>query len=58
MRVVINKLGSDAVARFSSFLRPEVMDKVPLSEAKKYSNLVVIDQERRIVIFDLANSEI
>lgn len=58
MRVIINKLGSDAVARFSNFYTHGTLDRVPLIEALKYSNIIVLDREKRTVIFDLANAEI
>jgi GTP-binding protein EngB required for normal cell division len=58
MRVIINKLGSDAVARFSNFFKSGELDRIPLSEARKLCNVVVFDQDEKRVIFDLAKAEL
>jgi predicted GTPase len=54
MKVIINKLGLDAVERFSNFYSSGTMNQLPLAEAKKYRNFVVFDQVNRRLIFDLA----
>lgn len=54
MKVIINKLGLDAIERFSNFNSSGTMNHLPLAEAKKYRNIVVFDQAKRQLMFDLA----
>lgn len=58
MRVIINKLGSDAVARFSHFYRDVSLDRLPFAKAKTLRNFIIFDQDQKRVIFDLADIEV
>lgn len=54
MNVIINKLGTDAIERFSNFNSSGMMNHLPLAKAKNYRNFVVFDQVKRQLMFDLA----
>ena len=54
MNVIINKLGIDAIERFSDFNSSGTMNHLPLAKAKNYRNFVVFDQVKRKLLFDLA----
>jgi uncharacterized protein len=54
MNVIINKLGIDAIERFSDFNSSGTMNQLPLAKAKNYRNFVVFDQVKRKLMFDLA----
>lgn len=58
MRVIINKLGSDAASRFSNFYTNTTLEKLPLAEAKVLRNLIVFDHDQKRILFDLAEMEI
>ncbi|KYC35395.1 hypothetical protein WA1_06100 [Scytonema hofmannii PCC 7110] len=58
MLVIVNKLGVNAIKRFKNFFDSKQMNKVLLSEAKKYSNIMVFDANRNKVIFDLSREKI
>lgn len=54
LKVMINKLGVEAVERFSNFTSSGTMNQLPLAVAKKYRNIIVFDQVRKQLFFDLA----
>lgn len=54
LKVLINKLGVEAVERFSNFTSSGTMNQLPLAVAKKYRNIIVFDQVRKQLFFDLA----
>ena len=54
MNVIINKLGVDAIERFSNFNSSGTMNRLPLAKAKNYRNFVVYDQVKQQLMFDLA----
>jgi GTP-binding protein EngB required for normal cell division len=56
MRVIIDKLGADAVARFKNFYNSDRIYTMQYEQAKKYCNLIVFDEARGKVIFDLAKA--
>ena len=58
IRLIINKLGTDAIARFGNFYTEKAMYIVPLKEAREYSNIVVVDRDEKKVIFDLASTDL
>lgn len=58
MRVIINKLGSDAASRFSNFYTSATLEKMPLAEAFGLRNLIVFDHDQQRILFDLAKMEI
>ncbi len=58
MLVIVNKLGLTAIKRFKNLFEAKEMNRVSLLEARKYSNIVVFDSNRKKVIFDLANVKI
>ncbi len=55
LSVVVNKIGEDAVSRFDKFTNNESLNKVPISEAVNYCNLIVYDRDKDKVVFDLAD---
>lgn len=55
LSVVVNKIGEDAVRRFDKFTNNESLNKVPISEAINYCNLIVYDRDKDKVVFDLAD---
>lgn len=57
MLVIVNKLGREAIARFNNFIDENVLDRVPLSKAKEYCNLVVFDPKRNKKLFDLTETK-
>ena len=57
MLVIINKLGKDAIARFSEFVKRGSLNRMPFNQAKKYYNIVITDQIGR-KIFDLADQRL
>jgi len=58
MLVIINKLGKNAINRFTNFIDSQNMGRVPLSEAKKMSNIVIFDSRKKQIVFDLTDIEI
>lgn len=58
MRVIINKLGSDAASRFSNFYKSTTLERMPLTRAKELRDLIVFDHDQQRILFDLANMEI
>lgn len=54
MLVIINKLGRDAIARFSDFVRQGSLNRMPFEQARQYYNFIVVDQQGR-KLFDLQN---
>ncbi len=57
MLVIINKLGKEAIARFSEFVKGGTLNRMPFSQAKKYYNIVITDQMGR-KIFDFAGQRL
>ena len=57
-RLIITKLGTGAIARFSNLYTDKNLYTIPLSEAKNLSNIVVVDRSEKKVVFDLASTEI
>ncbi|MBI4851747.1 MAG: 50S ribosome-binding GTPase [Acidobacteria bacterium] len=51
--VIINRLGQNAISRFSSFVSDELANRVLMSEAKKYCNIVVFDTVQQKLLFDM-----
>ncbi|MDB9314170.1 50S ribosome-binding GTPase [Spirulina sp. CS-785/01] len=60
MRVIVDKLGSQAIGRFSNFVNDEKMNNVSLEEAKKCCNIVIMEEnkEENKLIFDLTEQDI
>ena len=58
MRVVVSKIGLEAIARFSSLYTERKRYILPYSEAKRYSNIVVVNEATGKVIFDLVDADI
>jgi GTP-binding protein EngB required for normal cell division len=54
MRVVIDKLGTSAIGRFSRFINPQEMSQVPIAQAKTFGNIVAADTEGN-TLYDLDN---
>jgi uncharacterized protein len=57
MLVIINKLGKDAIARFSEFVKRASLNRMPFNQAKKYYNIVITDQNGRKIL-DLADQRL
>ena len=53
MLVIINKLGVDAVGRFSNFASQDVMNRIPITKAKKLCNIQILDDKSEQILFDL-----
>ncbi len=53
MLVILNKLGFNAISRFTKFYNNESLNQVPLVAAKGYCNLIVVDPVRKRKIFDM-----
>lgn len=51
--VIINRLGQNAISRFSNFVSDELINRVLISEAKKYCNIVVFDAVQQKLLFDM-----
>lgn len=51
--VIINRLGHSAISRFSNFVSDELINRVLISEAKNYCNLVVFDAVQQKLLFDM-----
>ncbi len=58
MRIIIDKLGIDAIARFSNFYDNSQLERMPFERAKTYCNVVVLDEAKGRVIFDLKRTNI
>lgn len=60
MRVIITKLSSDVITRFSNFYFYEegTMDKLPFRDAVQLRNFIVLDQDKGSVILDLAQTDL
>jgi small GTP-binding protein len=54
MEVITSKLDLSASLKFSNFLIRDVLNRVPIAKARNYSNLIIIDQVKKRIIFDLA----
>jgi GTPase Era involved in 16S rRNA processing len=52
MLVVVNKLGTNAISRFGQFTS-DTLNRVPVTEARNYCNLVVYDTRSNQLTFDL-----
>ena len=52
--VTFNKLGYEASGRFSKFINDEKLNLVPLSKARKMSNIIAIDMETEEILYDLS----
>jgi uncharacterized protein len=51
--VIINRLGHNAISRFSGFVSDELTNRVLMSEAKKFCNIVVFDAVQQKLLFDM-----
>ena len=58
MLVIINKLGKEAINRFKKFTDNTVLNELPLSKAKEYCNIVVVDAKSGRKVFDLTKTKI
>lgn len=58
MRVIITKLSSDIVMRFSNFYQEGTMDKLAYKDAIQLRNFIVLDQDKGSVILDLAQTDL
>ncbi len=52
------KLGASAIARFSNLYADTDLYTIPLAKAKEFSNIVVVDHEKKKIIFDLTSAEL
>lgn len=58
MRIIVDKLGTDAIVRFSNFYNDSNLNTMPFSQAKKYCNIMIFDKDTGRVIFDLVSTKI
>ncbi|MBF9130312.1 50S ribosome-binding GTPase [Plantactinospora sp. S1510] len=58
MFVIVNKLGPGAAVRFQKFTSPQGLNTVSVETARRFCNLVVFDQARGKVLFDMADQEL
>src|SRR5260370_2509980 len=54
MEAITSKLDLSASLKFSNFFTRDVLSKVSIAKARKCSNIIVVDQVNKRVIFDLA----
>lgn len=54
MLVVINKLGREAIDRFSGFVKQRSLNRLPFNQARQYYNMVIVDRDGR-KLFDLTD---
>lgn len=45
IRVIVDRLKSRSAAPFSGFLKTDIMSTLPLSQAKQYRNVILLDEE-------------
>jgi hypothetical protein len=57
MLVIINKLGRDAIARFSDFVKQGSLNCLPFQQGRSYYNFVIVDQGGR-KLFDLKDQRL
>jgi GTP-binding protein EngB required for normal cell division len=55
MLVIVNKLGKDAIARFSNFTGDDALNRVARADVPRYSNLVILDPRSGKLEPDLAH---
>ncbi len=53
LNVVVNKLGTEAIARFEQFFSGKALHLQPFEDVKRLNNLIIVDAESRRVLFDL-----
>ncbi len=58
MRIVVDKLGAEAITRFSNFYTNQEMNVISLSKARRYCNMLIVDSNKGRVIFDLTRMKI
>jgi len=58
MFVIVNKLGPGAAVRFQKFTSQKGLNTVSVDAARKFCNLVVFDQARGKVLFDMADQKL
>lgn len=58
MRVIITKLSSETVTRFSNFYEESTMDKLLFRDAVQLRNFIVLDQNKGSIILDLAQTDL
>jgi predicted GTPase len=55
MRVIVDKIGGEAIMRFGNFTSNITMNRVAWNKAKTFSNIVVFDTQKDDIVFSLAD---
>lgn len=58
MLVIVNKLGSEAIARFKNFIHGDSLDQIKIDTAKEFCNMIVIDPAKKVKLFDLRDMKL
>ncbi|MBL1210483.1 GTPase [Geminocystis sp. GBBB08] len=58
MKVIVSKIGQEAVIRFSNYTSNDDLNKVDLNIAKSFSNVIIFDPYKEVKIFDLSEIKI
>jgi uncharacterized protein len=57
LRIIIAKLGEEAITRFSNFYTDAALDRMPFAEARKLYNFIVLDEATGQILFDPLQNE-
>lgn len=58
MKVIVSKIGQEAVIRFSNYTSNDDLNKVDLNTAKSFSNIIIFDPNKKVKVFDLCELQI
>jgi uncharacterized protein len=58
MRIIVDKLGVEAIARFRNFYTNQEMNVISLSRARGYCNMRIVDSHKGRMVFDLARMKL
>jgi GTP-binding protein EngB required for normal cell division len=58
MKVIVSKIGQEAVIRFSNYTSNDDLNKVDLNTAKSFRNIIIFDPNKELKVFDLCDLQL